>query len=325
MAEKISRVLKKKRSQWGWQSGLAQACACPRQRIATIVEKDPGTWKKPDHTPKNNGNQCDPDKEQLIVHLVEQDPDAPYNLTARHAAMITGENVSANLVRGVRKRNGLEKKTEKTGSKQKIKSRYLHTVSIDVVREAGSKIFGFIQDQTKVVYHYLADCQTAEEALAGLKQYIALYGKPDAVRSDHGTEFKNVFEQYLKTEGIVHLRPLPYNPKANGFIERYFRTLRKVLFSRLKKRSIKISQSILDDFAFLWNYCREVSGRNGKTPADLAGLNFPVNMLERFKLEKQTVGRWTFWHIQGVHGLLHAYLREETLRFEEPTGQKKIA
>ncbi|MBU2645319.1 hypothetical protein KKI24_11470 [bacterium] len=124
---------------------------------------------------------------------------------------------------------------------------------------------------------------------------------------------------------IFRLRPLPYNPKANGFIERYFRTLRKILFFRLKKRSIKISQSILDDFAFLWNYCRQVSGRNGKTPAELAGLDFPVNMLERFKLEKQEVGRWTFWHIQGVHGLLHAYLREETLRFEEPTGQKKVA
>jgi hypothetical protein len=246
-------------------------------------------------------------------------------VTAKHAAVITGDNVSANLVIGVRKRNGLEKKLNRPKSTQKIQSRYLHTVSIDVVRESGSKIFGFIQDKTKVVYHHLADFQTAEEAKAGLQQYIAMYGKPNAVRSDHGSEFQSVFAAYLKAEDIAHLRPLPYNPRANGFIERYFRTLRKALFFRLKKRSIKVTQMILDDFAFLWNHCRQVAGRGGKTPAELAGLSFPQAMLERFKLEKQTVGRWTFWHIEGVQGLLHAYLPEKMLRFEEPTGQKKIA
>ncbi|MCP4754729.1 MAG: transposase family protein [Proteobacteria bacterium] len=261
----------------------------------------------------------------MIVHLVKQDFGAPYNVTAKHAAMITGEKVSANLVKGIRRRNGLQKETKSKGPFKPIRTSYGHVVSVDVVREDGVRIFGFIQDKTKAVYHHLAEEQTSREALNGLKKYISLYGRPDAVRSDHGKEFHGEFEGFLKLEGIKHIMPLPYNPKANGFIERYFRTLRKTLFRRLKSRSKRITQTILDDFAFLWNHCRQASTKDGKTPAELLGLGFPPEMLERFRFEKQTIGRWTFWHIQGVYGLLHAYLRIETLQIEEQNRAKKIA
>jgi len=325
IAEKIQSVLKKNSKKWGWQQLVAQTCACPRQRISQILERNIKSWKKPNHTPKNNGNQCTSEIEQLIVHLVKDDFNAPYNATAKHAAMITGEKVSANLVKGVRKRNDLEKKVEKKGSAQKIKTSYQHVVSVDVVRESGLRIYGFIQDKTKVVYHHLAENQTSAEAKEGLKAYISMYGKPDAVRSDHGAEFKGVFAEYLDKEAIDHIRPLPYNPKANGFIERYFRTLRKMLFRRLKNRSLKLTQADLDDFAFIWNYCRQAVGTMGNTPAELADLYFPQEMLKRFKLIKQTVGNWTFWHIHGVHGLLHAYLPEKKLRLKEQNGQQKVA
>lgn len=248
------------------------------------------------------------------------DFDASLNLTAKHAAMIIGKPVSANLVKGVRARNNLKKQVvKKTNSSHKIKTSYQHVVSIDVIREDGQKIFGMIQDKTKLAYQYLGCAHTAEEALNALKEYISLYGKPDAVRSDNGSEFKNVFDAFLKNNGISHIRSLPYNPGANGFIERYFRTLRKDLFRKLKKRFIKITQKILGDYAFLWNHCRQMKGKMGQTPAQLAGVKLPEKMLKRFQIEKQTVGSWTFWHIKGVHGLLHAYLRENMLSNE---GQK---
>lgn len=287
--------------------------------------QDLNTWTKGDPTPKHNANQCSAEKEALIVHLVKQDGEAPYNVTAKHAAMITGEKVSANLVKGVRQRNGLQKETTGKGSFKPIRTSYGHVVSVDVVRVEGVRIFGFIQDKTKIVYHHLADEQTSAEARQGLQAYCSVYGKPDAVRSDHGTEFQGTFATYLKEESIAHIRPLPYNPKANGFIERYFRTLRKTLFRRLKGRSIKLTQTILDEFACLWNHCRQANTKQGKTPAELLGLDFPKEMLNRFQIEKQTIGNWTFWHIQGVHGLLHAYLREEMLHFEEPNRQQKTA
>ena len=218
---------------------------------------------------------------------MNQEFEAPYNVTAKHAAMITGENVSANLVKGVRKRNGLQKEAVIKGEFNSIRTQYNHVVSVDVVRVEGVRIFGFIQDKTKVVYHHLANAQTSEEALKGLQEYISRYGRPDAVRSDHGTEFHGDFGAFLSSETIKHIMPLPYNPKANGFIERYFRTLRKTLFRRLKRKSIKISQTILDDFAFLWNHCRQINTKNGKTPAEMLGLNFHKRCLEGSNLKNK--------------------------------------
>jgi hypothetical protein len=318
VAKKIQEALKKKALIWGWRQSVAEVIQCPRQRITQIVSADMDNWEKADHTPKNNANQCSPELEELVVHLVKQDFDASLNLIAKHTAVIVNKPVSANLVKGVRARNNLVKPVvKKSSSSQNIRTSYQHVVSIDVVRENGKKIFGMIQDKTKLVYQYLGDDHTAEEALKGLKEYISMYGKPDAVRSDHGSEFRSVFEAYLKKNGIYHIMPLPYNPGANGFIERYFRTLRQDLFRKLRKRDIKISQAILDDYAFLWNHCRHIKNKGGKTPAQLAGIQLPQEMLKRFQIEKQTVSSWTFWYIKGIHGLLHAYLSEETLSNEE--------
>jgi len=246
-------------------------------------------------------------------------------MTAKHAAMISGQSVSANLVKGVRKRNGLEKIPANKNSFGKIRTSYDHVVSVDVVREEGQKIFGFIQDKTKLVYHYLAEDQTAKEALEGLKKYIELYGKPDAVRSDNGSEFRKEFRAFLDKEEIKAIHSLPYNPKANGFIERYFRTLRKDVFRKLKNTKMKVTQDVLDDVAFIWNHCRSLKNGEIKTPAQLAGLNFPKVMSERFGLEKQMVAGWTFWHITGVHGLMHAFLPEEMLSIGEQKPRLKIA
>ena len=249
-----------------------------------------------------------------MIHLVKSQEDASLNETARHAAIITGQPVSANLVKGVRKRNNLEKaELKKEKSNRKIKTSYEHVVSIDVVEENKQKVFGLIRDKKKVTYHYLGTAHTAAEAVIALKEYIALYGKPDAVRSDNGSEFRGEFADYLKREGIKPLKTRPYNPKANGFIERYFRTLRKSLFRRLKVRHLRLTQSILDDFAFLWNYLRPLPNQGWKTPAELAGLDLPCEMFNRFQMVQETIGKWTYWHITGVQNLLHAYLRIEML------------
>jgi hypothetical protein len=263
--------------------------------------------------------------EELVVYLVKKDFESSYNMTAKHASMISGLPVSANLVKGVRRRNDLKKNQVSKTPFGKIRTSYDHVVSVDVVREEGQKIFGFIQDKTKVVYHHLAEDQTAKEALEGLKKYIKLYGRPDAVRCDNGSEFRKEFRAFLDKEGIKAINPLPYNPKANGFIERYFRTLRKDVFRKLKKTRMKVTQDILDDFAFIWNHCRSLKNGEVTTPAQLAGIDFPEVMSERFEIEKQEVAGWSFWHISGVHGLMHAFLPEKMLSKREQKPRLKIA
>ncbi len=242
--------------------------------------------------------------------------------------MITGQEVTAHLVQRVRSRNGLEKAWP-WRAKRKIKSSYDHVISVDVVRENGKHIFGFIQDDTKLVFHYHAKAQTAAEAVNGLKLYIGKHGRPEAVRSDNGSEFKGEFIKFLEEakeseKPIAHLRPKPYNPRANGFIERYFRTLRQSLFRKAECLGQEIDQNTLNDFAILWNHFRVV-GKTNKTPAELAGTDLTQEDLNRFRFTKETVSGWTFWHIEGVNGLLHAYLREEKLPNMELIERQKIA
>jgi hypothetical protein len=95
-----------------------------------------------------------------------------------------------------------------------------------------------------VTYHYLGAAHTAAEAVIATEKHIALYEKPDALRSDNSLEFCGEFADYLKKEDIKLLKMKPYNPKANDFFERYFRTLRKELFRRLKVRLLRLTQSI---------------------------------------------------------------------------------
>jgi len=140
--------------------------------MAQMIRQELSDWPKADHTPKKNANQCSLELEALIVHLCKDDFDASHNTIAKHAASITNEKVSAHLVIRVRERNGLKKETPSSKKMGKIRSSFDHTVSVDVVREQAQHIFGFIQDKTKISYHYHATAQTAAQAVIGLEEYI---------------------------------------------------------------------------------------------------------------------------------------------------------
>jgi len=74
--------------------------------------------------------------------------------------------------------------------------------------------------------------QTAENVVALFKQAVQTHGKPKAVLSDNGRQFTSkLFQQFCGTNGIKHRRTRPYNPKCNGKIERWFKTLKKYLRS----------------------------------------------------------------------------------------------
>jgi transposase InsO family protein len=50
--------------------------------------------------------------------------------------------------------------------------------------------------------------------------------KVKKIRSDNGTEFKNLqVEEYLEEEGVKHEFSAPYTPQQNGVVERKNRTL----------------------------------------------------------------------------------------------------
>ena len=58
---------------------------------------------------------------------------------------------------------------------------------------------------------------------------VCRYGLPAMVRTDQGQEFSGEFSAYLKAHGILHRRISTRNPRANGQIERYNRTIEAML------------------------------------------------------------------------------------------------
>ena len=56
-------------------------------------------------------------------------------------------------------------------------------------------------------------------------QVICRYGVPGLVRTDRGHEYLGEFNAYLTRLGISHRLITTMNPRANGQIERYNRTL----------------------------------------------------------------------------------------------------
>lgn len=64
--------------------------------------------------------------------------------------------------------------------------------------------------------------------ISELAKIFARFGYPLEAVTDNGRTFVGqLFEAYLKSCGIKHIRALPYYPKSNGKIERFHRYLKK--------------------------------------------------------------------------------------------------
>ena len=82
----------------------------------------------------------------------------------------------------------------------------------------------------KIVGMGVYNRQTAENVVKTSKQAVHTHGRPDVVLSDNGRQFtSNAFGDFCESNGIKHRRTRPYNPKCNGKIERWFKSLKKEL------------------------------------------------------------------------------------------------
>ena len=63
-----------------------------------------------------------------------------------------------------------------------------------------------------------------------LDRIFAAYGVPQVVKSDNGPRFNGgEFAQFAKYLGFKHRKASPLWPEANGEVERFMKTFRKVL------------------------------------------------------------------------------------------------
>ena len=76
---------------------------------------------------------------------------------------------------------------------------------------------------------------TATKTITVLRDLFARYGLPRQVVSDNGPQFvSEEFKDFMRTNGIKHMRSAPYHPASNGAAERMVQTLKQALKSSIQ-------------------------------------------------------------------------------------------
>ena len=90
---------------------------------------------------------------------------------------------------------------------------------------------------------------SSSKTIEVLRSMFARYGIPEQLVSDNGPQFtSDEFQQFMKGNGIKHIRSAPYHPASNGQAERFVQTLKRSL--KASEQDQKTIQHRLAEFVF---------------------------------------------------------------------------
>lgn len=107
---------------------------------------------------------------------------------------------------------------------------------------------------------------TSATTITALRNMFARFGLPDQIVSDNGSQFtSNDFEQFLKSNGIYHIKSAPYHPATNGLAERFVQTF------KLAMKAAKTTETTVNDKleTFLMAYRNAPHSTTASSPASL--------------------------------------------------------
>lgn len=91
--------------------------------------------------------------------------------------------------------------------------------------------------------YVLSDISARTVAKTFMEQYIPRFGCPLRLTTDQGAQFTSkLFTELTTFIGTHHIKTAPYNPKANGMVERLHRQIKASL--RAKGNTMKWSQEL---------------------------------------------------------------------------------
>lgn len=109
---------------------------------------------------------------------------------------------------------------------------------------------------------------TSENTVETLSALFSRYGLPKLLFSDTGRQFASeIFEKFLKENGIQHFTTAPYCPSTNDQAENMVRTIKKAYLKQCNNKNVKINYNIL--FKILFDYRNTKDCSTGKSPTEL--------------------------------------------------------
>jgi len=144
-------------------------------------------------------------------------------------------------------------------------------------------LLGVIDDHTRLCRTELIERQTAADvtrAYFKCHKWMEAHGiKPEVVMTDNGVEFTtftsqkakedHFFETMLNIINVKHIYTKPYQPQANGKIERFWRIFyEECVLCQTKTLTKNELQEEIEGFMWRYNYERRHSALNYETPLD---------------------------------------------------------
>ena len=119
---------------------------------------------------------------------------------------------------------------------------------------------------------------SADRTVQELRTLFARLGLPRQVVSDNGPQFTSgEFGEFMRQNGIRHIRVAPYHPSSNGAAEKAVQTVKNSL-----KASVQDGQSLVTRLArFLMTYRTSPQAATGRSPAEML---YGRNLRTRFDL-----------------------------------------
>ena len=111
-----------------------------------------------------------------------------------------------------------------------------------------------------------------------LRSIFSTHGLPEVLVTDNGTSFTSVeFQEFMKNNGINHVKSAPYHPDSNGLAERAVQTFK----GSMKKCSPDTLNTQL--VRFLFRYRITPHPTTGVAPAELLLGRIPQSHLDLLK------------------------------------------
>lgn len=246
--------------------------------------------------------------QQLIIDYRKEHPDHGFKRIEDH---LKGEYlvvVNRKQIRRVLKVHGLlkqhdssfDKKAKSAKGSRRFEAGYageLYQMDVSYIYIGGIPVLYL----AAVVDDYSRFCVGAElcydqrgETLIGvLHNACVCHGKPRKLLTDQGSGFyswsakQTLFQQYLDEQRIEHIVCDPHSPQTQGKVERFFQTIKRECFGKIRFNGYGDAHRGLADYIRGYNFGRPHQGIAGFRPAD----RFYGVIGERSRIEAELVGK----------------------------------